>query len=151
MTNVSSQFALFPGTSVSEKSVPTSQSNKSPSKAPSSETLAIAAAKVCEENNAQEIVILDMRSATALFDYFVIATGTSLRQLRAIAEEIQNKLEKELNDRRYSNHSIDRSNWVVLDYGTVVVHLFDEETRQFYSLEALWGDSPRVKWQAESA
>lgn len=112
--------------------------------------LATAAANVCEENNAQNVVILDMRRVTALFDFFVIATGTSLRQLGAIADEIQHKLEKELNDSRYSNHAIDRSNWIVLDYGTVVIHLFDEETRQFYSLEALWGDSPRIDWQRNS-
>lgn len=110
--------------------------------------LAIAAAQTAQANNGRDIVILDMRNVTALFDYFVIATGTSQRQISAMSDEIQFKLENELNDKRYSNHSVDRSNWIVLDYGTVVIHLFDEDSRQFYSLEALWGDSPRVDWES---
>ncbi|MEQ1906881.1 MAG: ribosome silencing factor [Pirellulaceae bacterium] len=112
--------------------------------------LAIASAQTAQANNGRDIVILDMRNVTALFDYFVIATGTSQRQISAMSDEIQFKLEKELNDKRYSNHSVDRSNWIVLDYGTVVIHLFDEESRQFYSLEALWGDSPRVEWDVST-
>jgi ribosome-associated protein len=110
--------------------------------------LAVAAAQTAVDNAATDVVILDMTGITALFDYFVIATGTSQRQLNAIADEIQHRIEKDLNDKRLSNHAVERSSWIVLDYGNVVVHLFDEETRAFYSLEALWGDSPRVDWQS---
>lgn len=106
--------------------------------------LAHAAARVAAENGATEIVILDMTGLTALFDYFVLATGTSSRQLRAIGDEIDQKLQVELNDRRMNLDGPDNSHWIVLDYGTIVVHLFDDETRQFYSLEALWADAPRL-------
>ena len=79
-----------------------------------------------------------------MFDYFVLATGTSRRQLHAISEEIDHKLEDELNDKRMNIDGYDESRWIVLDYGTVVVHLFDEDTRKFYSLESLWADASPV-------
>lgn len=91
-----------------------------------------------------DVVVLDMSKHTAIFDYFVIATGTSRRQLHAISEEIDNTLEKVLKDKRMNIDGYDDSKWIVLDYGTVVVHLFDEDTRSFYSLEALWGDAEKV-------
>lgn len=107
-------------------------------------TLALAAARTAGENGGTDIVVLDMSKHTAIFDYFVIATGTSRRQLHAMSEEIDNTLEKELNDKRMNIDGYDDSKWIVLDYGTVVVHLFDEDTRVFYSLEALWGDAEKV-------
>jgi ribosome-associated protein len=106
--------------------------------------LALAAARTAGENGGSEIVVLDMSKHTAIFDYFVIATGTSRRQLHAISEEIDNTLEKELDDKRMNIDGYDDSKWIVLDYGTVVIHLFDEDTRTFYSLEALWGDAEKV-------
>ena len=106
--------------------------------------LAMAAVKTAAENGAQDLVVLDMSKHTAIFDYFVIATGTSRRQLHAISEEIDHKLEDELNDKRMNIDGYDDSKWIVLDYGTVVIHLFDEDTRVFYSLEALWGDAAKV-------
>jgi ribosome-associated protein len=106
--------------------------------------LALAAARTAAENRGTDIVVLDMREITALFDYFVIATGTSRRQLHAISEEIDHVLEDDLKDKRMNIEGYDDSRWIVLDYGTVVIHLFDEETRQFYSLETLWADAKRV-------
>ncbi|MGI9494803.1 MAG: ribosome silencing factor [Mariniblastus sp.] len=106
--------------------------------------LARAAAKTAAENGGTDVVVLDMSKHTAIFDYFVIATGTSRRQLHAISEEIDNTLEKVLKDKRMNIDGYDDSKWIVLDYGTVVVHLFDEDTRSFYSLEALWGDAEKV-------
>jgi ribosome-associated protein len=107
-------------------------------------TLALAAAQTAAENGGSDIVVLDMSAHTAIFDYFVIATGTSRRQLHAMSEEIDHKLEDELNDKRMNIDGYDDSRWIVLDYSTVVIHLFDEETRAFYSLEALWGDATKV-------
>ena len=106
--------------------------------------LALAAARTAVENGGTDVVVLDMTKHTAIFDYFVIATGTSRRQLHAISEEIDHKLEDELNDKRMNIDGYDDSKWIVLDYGTVVIHLFDEDTRIFYSLEALWGDAQKV-------
>ena len=106
--------------------------------------LALAAAKVCAENGGVDVVVLDMTDQTAVFDYFVIATGSSRRQLHAMSEEVDHKLEDELNDKRMNIDGFDESRWIVLDYSTVVVHLFDEQTRMFYALEALWGDASRI-------
>ena len=103
--------------------------------------LAIAAAQVAVDNNGDDVIVLDMSGQSAIFDYFVIATGTSRRQLHAISEEIDQKLERDLNDIRMNIDGYDDSRWIVLDYGTVVVHLFDEDTRKFYSLESLWADA----------
>lgn len=106
--------------------------------------LALAAAKTAAENGGTDIVVMDMSSHTAIFDYFVIATGTSRRQLHAISEEIDATLENDLNDKRVNIDGYTESRWIVLDYATVVIHLFDDETRAFYSLEALWADAKKV-------
>ncbi|MDP1562667.1 MAG: ribosome silencing factor [Pirellulaceae bacterium] len=106
--------------------------------------LAMAAAKVCFDNFATDVMILDMTQKTALFDYFVIATGTSRRHLHALSEEIDHMLQKQLNDKRISREGYDESRWIVLDYGNVVIHLFDEETRQYYGLEVLHSDAPKL-------
>lgn len=88
--------------------------------------------------------MLDMRSITPVFDYFVIVTGNSRRQLHAISEEIDNCLEKELGDKRMGIEGYNESRWILLDYGTVVIHLFDAETRDFYALEQFWGAAEKV-------
>ncbi len=106
--------------------------------------LALAAARTAAENGGTHITLLDMSSQTALFDYFLIVTGHSRRQLHAISEEIDHKLEDDMNDKRMSIDGYDQSRWIVLDYSTVVVHLFDAETRDYYSLEGLWADARKV-------
>ncbi|GAA4429623.1 ribosome silencing factor [Bremerella cremea] len=106
--------------------------------------LAAAAAQVIEDNKGRDICILDMRHLTPIFDYFVIGTGGSRRQLHAMSEEIDDKLEKEMGDRRMGREGYDESRWILLDYGTVVCHLFDEETREYFQLEQLWGDAKKV-------
>ncbi len=106
--------------------------------------LALAAARVAAENRGQDVVVLDLRKLTAIFDYFVLATGASRRQLHAISEEIDHVLEDDLGDKRMSISGYAESRWIVLDYGSVVIHLFDEETRAYYDLENLWADAARV-------
>lgn len=106
--------------------------------------LAVAAARTADENRGQDIVVLDMRGITPVFDYFVIATGNSRRQLHAISEEIDRCLEEELGDKRMGIEGYNESRWILLDYGTVVIHLFDAETRDFYALEQFWGAAERV-------
>ena len=103
--------------------------------------LAIAAAQVALDNRGQNVMVLDVSKQTAIFDYFVIATGTSRRQLHAIADEIDDRLQKDLGDRRLGVEGFDESRWIVLDYGNVVVHLFDDEMREYYDLESLWADA----------
>jgi ribosome-associated protein len=106
--------------------------------------LARAAARTAAENRGQDLVVLDLRELTSFFDYFVIATGASRRQLHAISEEIDRVLEKELGDRRMGVEGYQECRWILLDYGNVVIHLFDAETRAFYDLENLWAEAKRV-------
>ena len=106
--------------------------------------LALAAIQTAEDNGGRDLLVLDMREHTSLFDYFVIATGSSRRQLHAMSEEIDHKLEDDLQDKRMSIEGYDASRWIVLDYGTVVIHLFDDQMREYYSLESLWADAHPV-------
>lgn len=101
------------------------------------------AARAAAESKGQEIVLLDVSKQTSIFDCFLIATGTSRRQLHAIAEEIHRVL-KEHGETRLSMSGYDESRWIAIDYGGIVIHLFDEEWRKFYDLEGLWADSLRV-------
>ncbi len=111
--------------------------------------LALAAARTAEDNRGENIVVLDMRAITPVFDYFVIVTGNSRRQLHAISEEIDHCLEDELGYRRMGIEGYNESRWILLDYGNVVIHLFDSETREYYALEQFWSSSPQVPlpWQ----
>lgn len=106
--------------------------------------LAGAAAQVALDNNGLDVIVLDVSSQSAEFDLFVLATGQSRRQLHAISEQIDDVLEKELGERRMGIEGYDESRWIVLDYGSVVIHLFDEETREYYDLESLWADGSTV-------
>ncbi|MBI2826433.1 MAG: ribosome silencing factor [Planctomycetia bacterium] len=107
--------------------------------------LATAAAQTAAENRGQNIVVLDMREVTAECDYFVLATGTSRRQLHAISEEIDHRLEDDLGDRRLGVEGYVDGRWILLDYGSVVIHLFDHEARDYYALEQLWCAARRVQ------
>ena len=106
--------------------------------------LALAAAQVAADNRARDVVVLDTRDLTPMFDYFIIATGNSRRQLRAISEDIDHMLEDDLHDRRMGIEGYQESRWILLDYGSVVIHIFDDETRKYYALEDLWAEAKRV-------
>ena len=103
-------------------------------------------ARVASENNARDVMVLDMRGITPLYDFFVLATGTSRRQVHTITEEVDAAL-REQGDLRLSVEGYEASKWVVQDYGDVVVHVFNPDTRLYYSLEDLWADAPRVDWE----
>lgn len=105
------------------------------------------AAQAAADCRGQQIVILDMRGVSDLFDYFVIVSGTSRRQLRAMADEIDRVLTQETAAVRLGIEGEADSRWVLLDYGDVIIHLFEPETRAYYALEDLWGDCPRVIFQ----
>jgi ribosome-associated protein len=118
----------------------------------STPTLAVAedraclVARVAAENKARDVVVLDMRGITPLYDFFVLATGTSRRQIHTLAEEIDAALRAE-GDARRTIEGYEASRWVVQDYGDVVVHVFDPDTRDYYGIEELWADAPRVDWE----
>ncbi len=106
------------------------------------------AAQTAADNKGQEIAILDLRKVTPLFDFFVIATGTSRRQIHTIVEEIDATLRR-VGDSRMGVEGYESSKWVVQDYGDVLVHVFDPETRSYYNLEELWADAPKLDWEQE--
>ena len=110
---------------------------------------ALLAAQTAEDNRGTDIVVLDMRELTSMFDYFVVASGTSRRQLHAMSEEIDRVLQEELNDRRLGIEGYQESRWILLDYGDVVIHLFEPETRAYYAIEELWAHAKRVPRDAE--
>ena len=94
-------------------------------------------------------MILDLRELTTMFDYFIIATGTSRRQLHAMSEEIDHALEEGMGDRRIGIEGYEESRWILLDYGDLVIHLFDDETRRYYAIEELWGQAKRVHYESQ--
>jgi iojap-like ribosome-associated protein len=104
------------------------------------------ATQLLDEKKAEDIVVLDIQGVTALGDYFVIASGGSSTQVKALAEELEGKFSAQgVEPRRVEG---DRSaNWLLLDYSDVIVHIFYRETRDFYCLERLWGDAAQVDWE----
>ncbi len=110
-----------------------------------SKKLALRCRALAEAKKAEDVVILDVRKLSTVTDFFVLATGTSEPHLRAIVEEISEKLEEEHHLRPRAQDGTWKTNWVVLDYFDVIVHVMRAETRAHYALESLWGDAPRVR------
>ena len=106
---------------------------------------------MAEETRARDVQVLDLRGLTPVFDYFVVATGASRRQLHAMADEIEHVMKREMNDPRRGVEGYEEGRWIVIDYGDVVVHLFDAESRDYWSIEDLWSDSKRVPLPAAGA
>lgn len=107
---------------------------------------AVAAA---EDRKAAELRVLEVAKVSDFTDFFLICSGTSERQVQAIADAIQERLREE-RVRPLHVEGYNRGQWVLLDYGDFVAHIFQEEPRRFYSLERLWGDAPDVTSQFHS-
>ena len=107
--------------------------------------LALQCRRLADAKKAENIVILDVRKLSSVTDYFVIATGTSEPHLRALMDEITEKVREESGVRPRATDGTARNNWIVLDYFDVIVHLMRAEVRDHYSLESLWGDAPRLR------
>ena len=110
--------------------------------------LAIAIAQVIEETRGKDIRVLDLRSVTEVFDYFVIATGSSRRQMHAVSDEIERIVKANWGDEKRGIEGYNESRWIVIDYGDVVVQLFDSDSRDYWDLEHLWSDAKRVELPA---
>ena len=107
-------------------------------------------AALCQEKLATDVTILDMRGVCDFTDFFVIATGTSDRQVKTIVDEVEKAL-RERGVKPVRREGETEGRWVLLDYVDVVVHVFAEEERDYYSLERLWSDAPRVDWEEPDA
>jgi ribosome-associated protein len=107
-------------------------------------TIAKLAAKRAEEKKAKDIVILEMKKVTTFTEYFVIVSGNSNIHVQSITDGILEELKKK---KILLNHieGYKEANWILLDYGEVIVHVFQREIRDYYQLEELWGDAKRIK------
>jgi ribosome-associated protein len=110
-----------------------------------SRKLALAIAGFAKSKKALKTVVLDMRHLSSFCDYFVIASGSSLRQVHAIADEVQDGLAAKGVTPFSAAEANDESGWLVLDYRTVVCHVFYKPLRDFYALENLWSDAKKVR------
>jgi ribosome-associated protein len=114
-----------------------------PTTAPDIEARCREVVAAAEERKAYDLRVLQLGEVTSFTDYFLICSGTSERQVKAIADSVQQTMKDErvrpLQVEGYKN-----GRWVLMDYGDFVVHIFDQETRSFYGLERLWADAPDV-------
>ena len=110
------------------------------------EEVALQVAKAAEDKKAQDITLLKVSDVSYLADYFVIVTGFSRTQLNAIAESIEEQIEEKFNLQPIRVSGKREGNWVVQDYGDVIVHSFLPEEREYYNLEAFWGHADRVEF-----
>ena len=109
-------------------------------------TLAVRAARAAAEKQGRDIRVLQVRDLIAITDYFVIVSGATDRQVKAIGDEIEEELRK--SDVKPIRREGERDlHWLLLDYAEIIVHVFHEEDRAYYELERLWKDAPDVQWE----
>ena len=103
-------------------------------------------ARIADEYRGRDTIVLDLTGVTAIFDFFVLTTAGSPRQMRAIADEVQRVLSAE-GSKSLGTEGADSATWVLQDYGDIVLHVFTPAARSLYDLEHLWADAVRVDWQ----
>jgi ribosome-associated protein len=101
------------------------------------------------EKKAVNTVVLDLREIASFTEFFVITGGTNQRQVQAIADEIQEQLKKLLDSRPIRIEGYNTAEWILLDYGDFIAHVFDQKSREFYDLERLWRDAKKVELPSE--
>jgi ribosome-associated protein len=104
-------------------------------------------ARIADEYRGKETRVLDLTCVTPIFDFFVITTATSARQMRAIVDEVDRVLTSE-GSRRIGTEGATTGTWILQDFGDIVLHVFTAEARKLYDLENLWADAVPVDWQA---
>jgi ribosome-associated protein len=110
---------------------------------------AATAARVAADKLGHDIVALEVGPILSIVDYFVIVSATNTRQVRTIVDEVQRALE--VDGAAIGVEGLDDATWVLVDFGDVVVHVFEQETRAYYALERLWADAARLDWEREPA
>jgi ribosome-associated protein len=111
----------------------------------------VVALRAASDKKALDPVVLDLREVASFTDFFVIVSATNVRQVQAIADEIQEQLRKESGARPARVEGYRSAEWVLLDYGDFIFHVFEEKSRRFYDLERLWRDAARVSLPPELA
>ena len=105
-------------------------------------------AATADDKKAQELDVLEVEGLTTLSEYFVIMTGTSNTHLKALAGEIEKVVKEHGGPDPHHIEGYNAASWILMDYGSVLVHIFTGETRKFYSLERLWGDAKKIDYKA---
>ena len=105
---------------------------------------ATVAAEAAANTLAQDIVVLEVGDIIGITEYFVVCSATNTRQVRTIVDEVDEQVRILTDGRARAVEGLDDAQWVLLDYGDVIVHVFLDETREFYGLERLWADAPRI-------
>ena len=108
------------------------------------ERLARMIAEAALAENALDMVILNVGELTIIADYFIICNGRSTVQIRSIAENVEKVLQEQEGLLPLRRDGLEQGKWVILDYGSVIVHIFRQEERDYYKLERLWGDAPEI-------
>jgi len=103
---------------------------------------------LASEKKAVDVLVLDLREIASFAEFFVIATGANQRQVQAICDEISEQVKKQLGSRPVRIEGYSGAEWILLDYGDFIVHIFNSEARDFYDLERLWRDARRVELPA---
>jgi len=105
-------------------------------------------ARIAEDNRAADILLLDLRQSTPMFDFFVVATAPSRRQANAIVVEIDHEM-KQRREYKLGMEGSEEGRWTLIDYGDFVVHILSTEAREFYALEEIWGDAQELDWKSD--
>ena len=105
------------------------------------------AADAIFDKNGSDIVLLDVEEAFFLSDIFVIATGSSRTNVQALADHVEERIKQTHDLKPLRVEGRTEGEWVLVDYGDIIVHLFQAAAREFYSLERLWGDAERIRWE----
>ncbi|MDP1807860.1 MAG: ribosome silencing factor [Acidimicrobiales bacterium] len=108
------------------------------------------AAQAASAKGGEETVIIEVGAVLAITDAFVITSGRNTRQVKTIAEEVETRLKADGGINPLRVEGLGDSQWILLDYGDIVVHVFLDETREYYDLERLWSDAPRVAWEDQT-
>jgi ribosome-associated protein len=111
-------------------------------------TVAMIAARAADDKQGSNIIVLHVGEILAITEMFVVVSASNSRQLRTIANEITAKIREESDRLLLRSEGMAEQQWVLLDYGDVVVHIFSEDIREFYEIERLYLDVPRLEWQA---
>ncbi|MGI9600514.1 MAG: ribosome silencing factor [Acidimicrobiales bacterium] len=105
------------------------------------------AARAADDKLALDTVVIDVGDVLAITDHFVITSGSNVRQVRAIVEAVKEDLAANADRKALRTEGTDGYEWVLVDYGDFIVHVFLDTVREYYELERLWGDRPRVDWE----
>ncbi|MEM9295290.1 MAG: ribosome silencing factor [Planctomycetota bacterium] len=135
-------------TETTAKTTPRHEGEAGAGSVPPTDAFAIAAARELSDRRCDQVMVLDVRGLSTVCDFVVLGTGTSDRQAKAVGKHVED-LGAEMGMQRLASDADPRATWVVVDFGAVMVHVFEPATRAHYDLEMLWGDAPRLPWRRE--